>query len=602
MVHDDLRVEWILQRVIAGFDLYDRPECLEELLNRGDGQEEEKMIRYLNLVSEEESPSCLLFFKAIREEEIEVKIPVEKTKDEDVSDPESKTWSRSEAEITSTAEDAEEEEEEEEESCYRTEVQVVYHLELHVAVNSYPERFLKSTVFYFIRNTKETIVEPLDMTEANILMPRLFDIGMHSGHPLLVLQNKLANVYLPMLMMHQMKVTGAGYQSQAASPQQNSVEGADKSPVKSTIRIPIRDELLNRTHKYLGLINTSLQHLQIQDDFTLDIPELELKPEVDVLLSTNAEMIETLEQCVMNWQTQITVFIEEQQNKKPQAPGPMAEIAFWQERASILCALSEQLKEPMVKKIMLEMTKADAAIVQTLEGTVAELNKYRVESDDNLRFLSTLERHFMNLATGSHFGVILETIPPLMDSLQIVWIISRHYNTNERMLPLMERIAWQLCERVSQVVDVSTIFKEKREMAKSMARDAKQVLDQWKTSYFVVRAEIEESGRGARWEFDRKRLFERTDYMASICQDLYNVLQVLVEFYNIFGPELKGVTRDQKRIDEVLHRVDALVLPIEEVRFNPFDMSNKSSWKTIMRDFDSTAQAIEAEAIGGQHY
>lgn len=36
----------------------------------------------------------------------------------------------------------------------RTEVQVVYHLELHVAVNSYPERFLKSTVFYFIRNTK----------------------------------------------------------------------------------------------------------------------------------------------------------------------------------------------------------------------------------------------------------------------------------------------------------------------------------------------------------------------------------------------------------------------------------------------------------------
>lgn len=78
MVHDDLRVEWILQRVIAGFDLYDRPECLEELLNRGDGQEEEKMIRYLNLVSEEESPSCLLFFKAIREEEIEVKIPVGK--------------------------------------------------------------------------------------------------------------------------------------------------------------------------------------------------------------------------------------------------------------------------------------------------------------------------------------------------------------------------------------------------------------------------------------------------------------------------------------------------------------------------------------------
>lgn len=46
-----------------------------------------------------------------------------------------------------------------------------------------------------------------------------------------------------------------------------------------------------------------------------------------------------------------------------------------------------------------------------------------------------------------------------MDSLQIVWMLSCHYNTNERMVPLMERIAWQLCERVSQAIDVRKIFK-----------------------------------------------------------------------------------------------------------------------------------------------
>lgn len=55
--------------------------------------------------------------------------------------------------------------------------------------------------------------------------------------------------------------------------------------------------------------------------------------------------------------------------------------------------------------------------------------------------------------------MILETIPHLMESLQIVWIISLHYNSNERMVPLMERIAWQLCERVAQGVDVHAMFK-----------------------------------------------------------------------------------------------------------------------------------------------
>lgn len=37
------------------------------------------------------------------------------------------------------------------------------------------------------------------------------------------------------------------------------------------------------------------------------------------------------------------------------------------------------------------------------------------------------------------------------------------------------------------------------------------------------------------------------------------------EFYNIFGPELKAVTGDPVRIDNVLKRVDALVRPIQEV-------------------------------------
>lgn len=78
MVHDDLRVEWIRQCVSAGFNLPDGPNCFDELLSRRDGEEEEKIIHFLNVVSEEDSPSCLLFFKTIREEEIEVEIPVGK--------------------------------------------------------------------------------------------------------------------------------------------------------------------------------------------------------------------------------------------------------------------------------------------------------------------------------------------------------------------------------------------------------------------------------------------------------------------------------------------------------------------------------------------
>lgn len=100
---------------------------------------------------------------------------------------------------------------------------------------------------------------------------------------------------------------------------------------------------------------------------------------------------------------------------------------------------------------------------------------------------------------------------------------------------------------------------------KQKTTEAKKTLETWKESYFDVRAKIEASGRDARWEFDRKRLFERTDHMASICDDLKEVATVMEEFYNIFGPELKAVTGDPKRIEDVLKRVDGLVKPIENV-------------------------------------
>jgi len=48
----------------------------------------------------------------------------------------------------------------------------------------------------------------------------------------------------------------------------------------------------------------------------------------------------------------------------------------------------------------------------------------------------------------------------------------------------------------------------------------------WKQSYLDVRKRIEQSGRDARWEFDRKVLFERSDHIAQVCSDIFLVAKV----------------------------------------------------------------------------
>lgn len=77
----------------------------------------------------------------------------------------------------------------------------------------------------------------------------------------------------------------------------------------------------------------------------------------------------------------------------PQGNGPLAEIDLWRERNATLSALTEQVKLPVVKKVLHVLEIANTGIVDNLQVVINELSKHHVEAVDNVRFLSTLERH-----------------------------------------------------------------------------------------------------------------------------------------------------------------------------------------------------------------
>merc|ERR1719440_49610 len=140
------------------------------------------------------------------------------------------------------------------------------------------------------------------------------------------------------------------------------------------------------------------------------------------------------------------------------------------------------------------------------------------------------------------------------------------------------------------MIHMRTIFKEP---AIKLITDAKLVLERWKQSYMTMRQRIEESGRDNRWEFDRNKLFARTDYMAQRCGDLIYVAEMLRDMRAMLGPELKAVTGDAKGIDEVMSHVEALVVPLEMAPFDLFDRRYQTSWEAAMGKFRENVAAIE---------
>lgn len=104
------------------------------------------------------------------------------------------------------------------------------------------------------------------------------------------------------------------------------------------------------------------------------------------------------------------------------------------------------------------------------------------------------------------------------------------------MAPLLQRIANLLASRVTKAVTVEDLLRipcgncssgtSERPSGYVNVLEAKLMLEEWKKSYLELRAFNDFSSQVPMWEFDRKRLFERTDHICGVCQNILEVFDV----------------------------------------------------------------------------
>lgn len=108
-----------------------------------------------------------------------------------------------------------------------------------------------------------------------------------------------------------------------------------------------------------------------------------------------------------------------------------------------------------------------------------------LQARDNVKFLTTLERHFRSISSGSMTG-ILDTLPLLMNALRMIWIISHYYSDDAHMGALFARIANELCDRVNGAIMLHTLFRMPADEAMELLRVSKAVLECWQSTYMQV--------------------------------------------------------------------------------------------------------------------
>lgn len=427
------------------------------------------------------------------------------------------------------------------------------------------------SVLFFLRTTDGTIPTISSAAESRIYESH-FEFNFMHGEVLDGIANLMHHLYLPGVHRPAPAVTKA-----EADAAPDGDEG-------------LRHELKSNLSKFEQQLRHVVQ--QVKGDVRLRIPQITItSPEQAAL---EYEIVSHIESALEDWIAVVASAVEAEHQKAPKAHRtPLGEIEFWRERNASLSALYEQINMPRVQQMLQVLRLLDNPQLSTFNYHFGELSKLYLEAKDNVKFLTTLERHFKHLAEGS-FSTILDSLPSMVNGLRMVWVISRHYNTDERMAPLMENIAETLARRIREEVRLSDILEMDAGPATQLIKEAKDVLEHWSENYFKMRKRIEDSGSDHRWEFDRKALFGKTDYMAEVCSNFLEIVGSLDRFHKFLGPELKAVTGDSAGIDEVLKRVEGLSVPLK-VPFEDkiFDKSYEKPWETIMKRFRANVIDID---------
>ncbi|XP_028981786.1 dynein heavy chain 10, axonemal [Diachasma alloeum] len=355
-------------------------------------------------------------------------------------------------------------------------------------------------------------------------------------------------------------------------------------------------EMLEYLEKLTKVVQWTLEH--VEGDFLLNVPKLSeiVGSETVDPSSLEKRAINELEEVVMSWGSHIQKSIKTFLAKVPDKRGPTAEYEYWHERETEMSLLVEQLKTPAVKNIISILDSVGSTIPSAFSYSEMELFDYYSQARDNTRFLGTVLRHFKLMTETDDFKTIAESIPTLMEGLRMIWVLSKYYSSEEKMILMLDRISWQLCQNTSKNLSVKELFRKPLEEILEKTLDAHLMMKSWKASYLKTRQDIEHSGKGTRWEFDQQRLFKETEYIAKVCADLNKIASVLQDFYNIFGADLKSAINDPAQIDTIIKRVDELIDPVKNADFNIFTEFNKENWDATMDWFFLEVSYLENDA------
>ncbi|OQR95763.1 dynein heavy chain, partial [Thraustotheca clavata] len=241
------------------------------------------------------------------------------------------------------------------------------------------------------------------------------------------------------------------------------------------------------------------------------------------------DLVQQLESTVIHWTRQIKEVVNNQDNAHDaEGAGPLEEIKFWEHRTEDLSGITEQLNRPGVKDIVDVLTLAKSSYLQPFETLSQIIKQGSFEANDNLKFLKRLCPICEQMAKATPYE-IPQLLPRLLNSIRLIWMYSRYYNTEDRITSLLRKVSNEIIALCSKTISLENIFKGD---VQSSIRNLEETIAcgvAWKTIYANVTRAVNAEGQ-YKWSFDDTSIFAQVDAFVQRCRELLEVCEGQIQF------------------------------------------------------------------------
>ncbi|XP_011504753.1 PREDICTED: dynein heavy chain 5, axonemal [Ceratosolen solmsi marchali] len=253
--------------------------------------------------------------------------------------------------------------------------------------------------------------------------------------------------------------------------------------------------------------------------------------------------IEIIEERVRCWIKRLKDFMLEskQVRRENDNSGPQQELEYWKRRGAQFSQLVARLRDNEVMMSVLCLQVSKSKLVKEWSNMEDEITYCFNEAKDNAKFIQALEKccHCLYLENPVRMR---DSLVSLLQTVRLIYSVSRYYNTSERTSSLMVKITNQMIAACRDYVTERnrvTVWGQNRTSARQKLKHCLRLNKAYRETYRLVRcspAITEEE-----FSFSETHVFGRFDSFCARIRKIITLFDLIDDYQRLFERRMEGL-------------------------------------------------------------